>query len=402
MLTTSPSVRRSRPNRAAAAAALLCVLILTAVLGLQRSAVAQDEVGPTMMAEVVAQTAEIAASLDIDVVGNPRLYGAIAQVEKWSLEAEAEVERRQAVVELAENLADRLRLQLDTDEVELAFIAGAAQSEQLTAAVVEMRDQRPLIEDKIERQSEALAAAEARHADEVEQLGHDLDELIEIWSARQRILSDLTIQLSRPGGQTAIGGRQFDGALTATPLSDEALADRVLAQMAAAQQVDAAATYDLWLTDDEPADNDEFVVVSDYLGSAVASEVEMPVLRWPAIGAVNSGFGMRVHPIYRRSIMHTGIDIDAPWGDPVLSVGDGIVTEAHWKGGYGNAVVVDHGAGVTSLYSHLAELHVQPGDAVSTGGQLGLVGATGTATDAHLHFEVRVNNDPVDPLDYLP
>jgi len=357
-----------------------------------------------MTANVAAQTAEIAESLGFDVIGNPRLYGAIAQVEKWALEAEAEVERRQAVVTLAENAAVRLSWELQSGEIELLHAAAAAGSDHLSARVVEMRDQRPLIEDEVDRRSEALAAAELRREYEIEQLGHDLDALIKIWSERQRILSDLAIQLGPPSDQIATSGRLFDGAVSASPQTDQALADRVLAQMAAAQEIDLeVAASRQWFIEPETAARDQFSTTSDSLAAAGGiPQIELPTMRWPAIGAVNSGFGMRIHPIYRSNMMHTGIDIDAPWGDPILAVQAGTVTEAQWKGGYGKAVVVDHGNGLTSLYSHLSELGVQPGDVVEQGGQLGLVGATGTATDAHLHFEVRINGEAVDPLQYLP
>ena len=364
---------------------MLCVLVLTAVLGLQHSAIAQDRVPQSgRSGDVVTQTADVAASLGIDVIGNPRLYGAIAQMEQWSISAEAAVERQQSIVTLADGVAVRVRQQLQNDQAELNMVASGVRSDRLTAAIVEMRDHRAVLDERVERQTNALATADKVRARETEQLETDLDQLIEIWNERQRILSDLTDQLAREDDRT---GSQRQ-------LSDEALAGRVLRQIAATEQIHAAAEERAALRVEGAT-----VVGASLDTTEAAGPAEM---RWPAIGAVNSGFGMRVHPIYRRNIMHTGIDIDAPWGDPVLAVSDGVVTEAHWKGGYGNAVVVDHGDGVTSLYSHLAELHVQPGDVVVTSGQLGLVGATGTATDAHLHFEVRVNNEAVDPLDYLP
>lgn len=402
MLTTSLPDHHSRPKRATATLALLCLVVLAAILGYQQTAAAQGDhpldeqaqdqrSAPIEQAAVAAQTAQVAASLGIEAATNPRLYNAISQMEQWSLRASNEVERRQALVVLAKSVTSRFRDQIDGDRRELDFVSRAASSETLTAAVVEMRDQRPVLEDRVQRQADSLEAAEKLRDDEVEQLADDLNRLIEIWSERQRILSDLAIHLE--AGRAGIRSQ----------LSDEALAERVLAQMDAAQQLHAAVSSpELWAVEPEPTASARLDSGADALDSSSAELIEGAEMRWPAIGAVNSGFGMRVHPIYRRNIMHTGIDIDAPWGDPVLAVSDGVVTEAHWKGGYGKAVVVDHGDGVTSLYSHLAELAVQPGDVVAIGSELGLVGATGTATDAHLHFEVRVNNEAVNPLDYLP
>jgi len=336
---TNPAPTRPRVKQAAPVLAVIGIVVLIAILGLQRSAGAQNSARTSVNADVVAQTAEIADSLDIDVIGNPRLYGAIAQVEKWALEAEAEVERRQAIVTLAENAAVRMSWELQGDELELKLADSAARSDRLSAQMVELRDQRAVIEDKVALQTEALAAAEARREFEIEQLGHDLDALIQIWSDRQRILSDLAIHLSPPSDQIATSGRQFDGAVRARPESDEALADRVLGQMAAAQQADLeAAASRQWVAEPVTA-NEPTSEAFGLSGSSIPTDTA--TLRWPAIGAVNSGFGMRVHPIYRRNIMHTGVDIDAPWGDAVLAVRDGTVTEAQWKGGYGKAVSLD-------------------------------------------------------------
>jgi len=123
---------------------------------------------------------------------------------------------------------------------------------------------------------------------------------------------------------------------------------------------------------------------------------------WPGIGAVNSGFGWRVHPVWGGRRMHDGIDIDAPYGEAVVASADGEVTVSGWNGGYGRMVKIDHGDGLETRYAHLQSLDVEVGDVVRQGDNLGTVGATGTATDAHIHFEVRVDGAPVDPLIWLP
>ncbi len=119
---------------------------------------------------------------------------------------------------------------------------------------------------------------------------------------------------------------------------------------------------------------------------------------WPARGAVVSGFGMRIHPLFRIRRMHTGVDIAAPWGSPVFAVAPGTVIYAGWFGGYGKVVVVDHGSGISTLYGHLSTLSVAAGDPVRAGSVVGRVGSTGFSTGPHLHFEVRVNGRPVNPL----
>jgi murein DD-endopeptidase MepM/ murein hydrolase activator NlpD len=117
----------------------------------------------------------------------------------------------------------------------------------------------------------------------------------------------------------------------------------------------------------------------------------------PADGPVTSGFGMRHHPILKRSRMHTGLDIGASYGSIIRAAAAGEVILAAYKGGYGNTVVIDHGGGVTTLYGHCSALLVHPGQVVTGGQPIARVGSTGLSTGPHLHWEVRRNGTPVDP-----
>lgn len=126
-----------------------------------------------------------------------------------------------------------------------------------------------------------------------------------------------------------------------------------------------------------------------------------PVI-WPTTGRVVSGFGMRRHPIFGTNRMHTGIDIDAPAGTPVVSVAEGYVIYAGWLGGYGNTVMVQHDNQHSTLYAHLRSYIVNEDQKVEQREVIGYVGSTGWSTGPHLHFEVRVNNDPVNPMNFLP
>ena len=123
---------------------------------------------------------------------------------------------------------------------------------------------------------------------------------------------------------------------------------------------------------------------------------------WPTDGRLSSGFGYRRHPILGYSRLHTGLDIGNAYGTPIWSAGAGTVIYSGWRGGYGNAVVVDHGGGVSTLYGHLNERLVAEGDTVDRGEWVGLMGSTGLSTGPHLHFEVRVGGSARDPLIYLP
>ncbi|GAB4253710.1 MAG: peptidoglycan DD-metalloendopeptidase family protein [Thermoleophilia bacterium] len=124
-------------------------------------------------------------------------------------------------------------------------------------------------------------------------------------------------------------------------------------------------------------------------------------LIWPVIGRISSPFGYRVHPIFGVRKMHTGLDISAGMGVPIKAADSGTVVYAGWRGGYGKAVVISHGDGLTTLYAHQSQILVGVGDAVEKGEVIGKVGSTGYSTGPHLHFEVRVNGTPVDPMGYL-
>ena len=122
---------------------------------------------------------------------------------------------------------------------------------------------------------------------------------------------------------------------------------------------------------------------------------------WPANGPVTSGFGYRIHPIFGTRTLHAGIDIGAAYGSSAWAGDGGTVTFVGAMSGYGNVVVVDHGGGLATTYNHLSAFSVSSGQSVSRGQQVGAVGCTGYCTGPHLHFEVRVNGTPVDPMPYL-
>jgi murein DD-endopeptidase MepM/ murein hydrolase activator NlpD len=124
-------------------------------------------------------------------------------------------------------------------------------------------------------------------------------------------------------------------------------------------------------------------------------------LFWPTNGPIVSGFGYRTHPVYGTTRFHSGVDIDGACGQAIFAAEDGTVLSAGYNGGYGNATVVDHGDGLSTLYGHQSSIGVSSGQKVSRGQQIGLVGTTGLSTGCHLHFEVRINGEPVDPVPYL-
>ncbi|QNM81804.1 M23 family metallopeptidase [Sphingomonas sabuli] len=117
----------------------------------------------------------------------------------------------------------------------------------------------------------------------------------------------------------------------------------------------------------------------------------------PVAGRITSGFGRRNHPILHFARMHAGIDFGAAWGSPIVAAADGQVVGAGWAGGYGRQVRVAHGSGIVTSYSHMSGIVAAPGEPVRQGQVLGYVGSSGLSTGPHLHFEVRVNGQAVDP-----
>jgi murein DD-endopeptidase MepM/ murein hydrolase activator NlpD len=129
----------------------------------------------------------------------------------------------------------------------------------------------------------------------------------------------------------------------------------------------------------------------------VTMALSYPMPGWPIV----SPFGMRVDPVLHTSLMHEGIDIWAPEGTPIRAAGNGTVIWAGDRHGYGNAVFIDHGRGVVTIYAHQSKVGVAAGQHVGTGDTIGYIGHTGLAAGPHLHFEVRVGGVAYDPLNFV-
>ena len=119
---------------------------------------------------------------------------------------------------------------------------------------------------------------------------------------------------------------------------------------------------------------------------------------WPVNARITSTFGMRVHPILRFARMHSGIDFGAGWGTPIHAAADGEVSKAGWAGGYGRQVRIAHEGGMTTSYSHMSRMTVEPGAFVRQGQLIGYVGSSGLSTGPHLHYEVLRGGRAVNPM----
>lgn len=140
------------------------------------------------------------------------------------------------------------------------------------------------------------------------------------------------------------------------------------------------------------------------VGSISANDFNAQVAKtpegYPYPGAIDPGFGWRTHPIFRIPDWHTGVDISVPYRDFLFATGDGVVTGADWAGGYGYMVTIYHRDGISSRYAHCSELLVHKGDKVKRGQKIARAGATGTATNSHVHYEILNGQTQINPEDF--
>jgi len=157
------------------------------------------------------------------------------------------------------------------------------------------------------------------------------------------------------------------------------------------------------------AAEDQLVRESEQLGSLIRQKIAAStgIVRgtgrfvFPANGSISSGFGNRIHPILGYSRFHAGIDFAASHGSAIRAADSGRVIFSGWYGGYGQTVIIDHGNGISTLYAHASRLLVNEGQNVQQGQSIAAIGSTGLSTGPHLHFEVRQNGNPVNPMAYL-
>ena len=121
----------------------------------------------------------------------------------------------------------------------------------------------------------------------------------------------------------------------------------------------------------------------------------------PSSSRITSPYGYRTHPILRTRSFHSGVDIAAPTGTPIVAANDGTVIYSGTRGGYGKCIIIDHGGGTATLYAHCSQLLVSSGTTVSRGSTIAKVGSTGQSTGPHCHFEVRINGSTTEPMAYL-
>jgi murein DD-endopeptidase MepM/ murein hydrolase activator NlpD len=142
---------------------------------------------------------------------------------------------------------------------------------------------------------------------------------------------------------------------------------------------------------------DSVIKMSENLTSLLASSPSI----WPTNGWPSSGLGWRLDPFTGKQAYHSGLDIAAAYGNPVVAPADGYVISTTKDKYYGNCIQINHGGGITTLYGHLSLIGVKPGQRVKRGDEIGKVGNTGRSLGTHLHYEVRDNNKPIDPMRFI-
>ena len=139
----------------------------------------------------------------------------------------------------------------------------------------------------------------------------------------------------------------------------------------------------------------------DDLAAARRAAGRLPLSRPIASAPVTSGFGARLDPFLGRPAMHTGIDFRAAVGYPIRTTAAGTVSRAGYAGGYGLMVEIDHGDGLSTRYAHMSRISVSPGEVVPKGAIVGRAGSTGRSTGPHIHYEIRVDGEAIDPMRYI-
>jgi len=134
---------------------------------------------------------------------------------------------------------------------------------------------------------------------------------------------------------------------------------------------------------------------------ATPGAISVPSSKPVSTATYTSGYGVRSDPFRGAAAMHAGIDLAAPTGTAIYATADGVVDRAEWSGGYGNLVEIDHGKGLQTRFGHLSRILVRPGDHVTRGQVIALMGSTGRSTGSHLHYEVRIDGHAVNPVPFL-
>lgn len=253
-----------------------------------------------------------------------------------------------------------------------------------------------VLQTRIAADEADLATLRAQQQAEQQAAATERDHVAELVAEQQAVADELAAQADEK--RTVLQAIEADRSAAEqliTDLQDES--DRIEQELAAAAAAAAAAEAAQAAAPDDAGQATDGEPVSSPVGASAGTG---PFII-PVVGRLTSEFGYRTHPISGATRLHAGMDIAAPAGTPIGAAGAGTVVSAGWRGGYGNAVIIDHGGGVATLYAHQSRLAASVGQTVSQGQVIGYVGTTGYSTGNHLHWEVRVNGTPTNPRSRL-
>ncbi len=366
---------------------------------------------------VIVAILVVAGSLSAQTLGDLQQYRTILEQQRQMVQRQQQQLR--ALTKPAQDRLDGLRRNIQVTDTQLASTKAELAKAQTTFRQLE--EQLQQLESNLGKQQGAVGARlrflqrQSRQRWWVLALGsRDLQQFADrrrhmerIWQGDRQLVEQLT-QMNRQ--VTAQRDR------VATQANEIALVSQKLKQQKANLELEASAQANMIerIMGDRRAlelAEDRLVEDSQRLTSLIVSRARTSPglviipgtgqLMVPTYGEVTSGFGWRVHPILGYERFHAGIDFGADSGTLIYAADSGTVIYADWYGGYGNAVIVDHGNGLTTLYAHCQELYVKEGQPVQKGQPIATVGSTGFSTGPHLHFEVRLQGEPVDPALYL-
>jgi murein DD-endopeptidase MepM/ murein hydrolase activator NlpD len=357
----------------------------------------QRQIGEASQAE-----AEALGELDAIRARKAELDSAVGALEVQTAEARARLDAAEAELARVQGVLAILEIQLAETNAELLVAQSRANH---AAADMYVRAAGGGADDL----NVALEAAEPHEVLAAQRyLGDIQEQQRDVVDERAEVIEDLQIR------EAALEEERAKAEEVQAQVEEEHGAVLALLEQQRAARADAAAEEDAeaTLVADIKSQRERFEAeldelertsqeVQEFLQGSTGEALGTGQFLRPVPGAIVSGFGPRVHPILGTTRIHTGIDMAASYGEPIKAADTGNVVMAGWNGGYGNCVIIDHGAGFATLYAHQSELAVSVGQNVTRGQVIGYVGSTGFSTGPHLHFEVRVNGTPVDPVQYL-
>lgn len=377
-------------------------LVLALVVGLASPAgAASTSAARRRQAEVRAAKAKAASQLNGLKASDSELEKAVAALATQVRAQNAKVASAQQAVAVAETAVKQAETKIATTEADMTSLQGAVVDRAVAAYV---RPQQSAFTEI----SEAKTLEDAsRRASMLRQVANsDRDILDELRATKE----DLGIEREKAAAAKAVAAERKAAANKQLSAYKDNLAEKARLEAAldgrikaVTGEIDAFSKEDAaiqGLLNSEAAKAAAAARASRSAAAGAANDsggrISGSGMQWPVRGRVTSEFG----PRWGR--LHAGIDIAAPNGTPVRAAKSGTVIFSGVQGGYGNAVIIEHGGGLTTLYAHMSRLSVSAGAEVSTGDLVGAVGSTGQSTGNHLHFETRVNGSPQNPRRYLP